>query len=104
MEMILIQKTESNLYEQAACILLKDKGLTKEERLLSILLAEVDENGVVKVIRASKEKLCYELGISEGTFKVYVSKWRANGIVTTSGEYYTFKKFLGKDTKYIAIY
>lgn len=103
MELIVYQGVESKLTDQYARILLSINKITKEERLLGLLLAEVDYEGICKVINGSRDRLCSIVGIEVGVYNSYISKWKRMEILEKNGDYLTFKKYIQPDTKYIAI-
>lgn len=103
MELIVHQGVENKLTDQLARILLSINKITKEEKLLGLLLAEVDDEGVVEVINGSRDKLCMLSGITKEMYASYLSKWKNIGIVEKSGKFLRFKKYIHPGTKYIAI-
>lgn len=99
-QLIVRQEVSIRLSEQYARILLNINDLvTKEEMLLGLIMECVDSEGMVEIIPASRDKLCSIVGTTNGMWRLYLTKWRQAGIITTSGRWICFKNFITKDTQ-----
>lgn len=100
-----IQVVDKSMAEVLACILLRDRELTKEERLLGWIMGECDTNGMAKIDSFKKEAICRLIGITMTTYHVYVHLWKDKGLIAKgTGKWLKFKTWTMVDTDKIVIH
>ncbi len=97
------QSVKDSLIDEYVCMLLSINKMTKEQRLMGLIMADADSNGMADINLPTKNHLCHVVGIDKNTYKFYISKWKKSGIIKTDGSELTFKKYLHKTAQCILI-
>lgn len=101
-EVVDYQTVKNDIYEEFACILLRDKELSKQEALLAGLMRVCDRDGTLRLGVVQREDYCRVFGMSMAEFNNALVRYRKAGLLISSGDYLTFAN--GMDIKTPKLY